>query len=185
MSRRFRRWISWRWWALAALACVLLGRAALWGRGVAQQPLPWAGPCEVLQVVSGETLVVHHVGETASEPLRVRLLGVSVPSPQTDQATAFVRQQIADGGISLTLDKRRIDSHGTALAYVYVRGRLLNAALVRQGLAKVAPYPGDSATIGRELFRAQDLAHAEGLGLWVEGGKPNSSAAFAEQPVEE
>jgi micrococcal nuclease len=113
------------------------------------------------------------------------LLAISVPPSHSTQSAEYLRARLRRGQVMLALDKRRIDSQGRILAYVYVDGELLNAELVQQGLAQVAPYPGDSASIGRELYRAQDLAHSQRAGIWAEGAKPLRGRAALEAAPED
>ncbi|WP_425615050.1 thermonuclease family protein [Anatilimnocola sp. NA78] len=137
------------------------------------------GSCEVLAVIDGDTLLVK---QPANEKLpefigKVRLLGINTPetvkrgeSPQAfgQAATDFTQRRVDQGGVTLELDKRRVDRYGRFLAYVYVGNRLLNEELVVAGLARVHTYPGDSMTINRQLLRAQDEAKRERRGIWQE-----------------
>jgi endonuclease YncB( thermonuclease family) len=107
----------------------------------------------------------------------VRLLGLSVPEVVAGEATEFTRKTLSSTNISLTLDKRRVDSHGRTLAYVHFQDECFNVELVRRGLAYVAPYPGDSATMLRELYRAQDAAQEEQCGLWSKGGRSENAVS--------
>jgi micrococcal nuclease len=183
MVRRYRRWISWRWLALMILLGVIVGRAVSL-RGDKETPAPFAGECRVLDVLDGETLLVQPP-ESAKAPAPVRLLAISVPPNHSLQSTEFLRARLQQGQAVLALDKRRIDPQGRLLAYVYVEGKLLNAELVENGFAQVVPYPGDSASVGRELYRAQDVARAQHSGIWAEGAKPLRGRAALEATPED
>lgn len=183
MSRRYRRWISWRWLALIILLGIVAGRAVIL-RGDRGTPAPFAGEGKVLQILDGETLLVQPLNPSA-DPAQVRFLAISVPPEHSAQAVAFLSERLEQGQVVLALDKRRIDSQGRLLAYVYVDDRLLNAELVQHGLAQVALYPGDSASIGRELYRAQDTAHAQRLGIWAHGERRKKGSSPAETAVED
>lgn len=171
MSRRFRRWLSWRWAALATFLGIVLGRVVFLD-GSKSTALPFSGECQVHDVLDGETLVVRR--DDVDETVTVRLLGLSVPAAVASEAAEFTRQKLTDAKISLTLDKRRVDSQGRTLAYVHVAGQCFNVELVRHGLANVAPYPGDSAAVLRELYRAQDAAQQNRVGWWKQGGRPKN-----------
>ena len=58
---------------------------------------------------------------------------------------------------------------GQFLAYVRVDGELLNESLVRQGLARAAPYPGDSQARARRIEQAEGAARQSRLGIWSKG----------------
>lgn len=159
------------------VGAVVLGRAFL-TRGVSN-PLPFAGECHLLEVVDGQTLRVRPANAPDSSPVLIRLMAIAVPKSFDADAAAFLCSQLADGRLSLELDKRRIDSNGHLLAYAFVDKQFLNAGLVERGLARVNPYPGNSASMERELFRAQDSAVASRKGIWQSGGKPRSRPASA------
>ncbi|HZL88734.1 MAG TPA: thermonuclease family protein [Pirellulaceae bacterium] len=143
-----------------------------------------AGPCTVVQVVSGDTLVVRQVQSSrSSAPPHVvegpvRLLGVQIGQPAAPSvhgepsavgARTFIEEFVGRGGVALQLDKRRLDADGRLLAYVLVEGQMLNVELVRQGFALRESKPGDSETISRQLRQAEDEARLAGRGIWKRG----------------
>ena len=98
----------------------------------------------------------------------MRLLGIDPPgASQREAAVKFLEQRIAAGEVRIQLDKRRLDSQGRFLAYVYVGDQLLSEELAAAGLARVHTYPGDSMTINRLLLRAQDAARNKERGMWA------------------
>ena len=152
----------------------------------ASDALLQAGPCEVERVVDGDTLIVRQPANRTSQydspafaqsptAFRVRLLGVDTPETVKEdtpveawgpEATAFTKEFVRRGPVSLELDKRRQDRFGRSLAYVYVGDELLNVELVRAGLARVSHYPGDSMAKLRLLREAEaEARHAE-RGIW-------------------
>ena len=80
-----------------------------------------------------------------------------------DGDTALVR---LDGRtVRLVFDRERHDVYGRLLAYVYVGGRFVNAALVRGGYARTDPFPPNTAHAA--LFaRLAERAGRRGRGLW-------------------
>ncbi len=123
-----------------------------------------AGLCQVLQVIDATTLQVRQAEFNGP----VRLLGIDAPeASQRDAAIKFLVQRVAAGEVRIELDKRRLDSQGRFLAYVYVGNQLLNEDLVAAGLARVQTYPGDSMTINRQLLRAQAEARNKERGMWA------------------
>jgi len=149
-----------------------------------------AGPCEVVRVVDGDTIILRQsaVAESLKEPqhrqaqtaaqYRVRLLGIDTPETVKEgtgiqawgpEATVFTRDFLQRGLLRVELDKRRIDRFGRSLAYVYVGDELLNAEIVRAGLARVSAYPGDSLAILKLLRQAEAEAREARRGIWSEG----------------
>lgn len=177
MVRRFRRRWSWKG-SIAALflAGVLIRALVAVMNTDASKPIQ--GRCAVVEVVDGQTLIVRPTDDQAATPTTVRLIGIEVPQQFAAEAERWTRERTRSG-VYLSLDKRRIDAQSRRLAYVYVQSQLLNAELVRRGLAQVTPYPGDSASVERELFRAQDAAVGEKIGIWKSGQRPKSRAATA------
>jgi len=181
MSRSFRRWPRLK--SLSALALVVLIVAlgissGRYTRGIrlgsfsTTRAVARAEPCEVLDVLDSATLLIRQPPRNGQPEFTgaVRLLGI-VP-PQDDFATeaaALLKEKTAAPFVRLELDKRRIDSEGRFLAYVYAGNLHLSELLVDKGLARVQTYPGDSMTINRQLLRAQDQARVKQVGIWAPG----------------
>lgn len=185
--RRFRRWPPASWIVLGCLCGFVTARVAqdrLWppsARGGSSE-IPTlrsvaliSGPCEVLQVVTGDTLVVRQSVPNPAAPgrmqvveARVRLLGIATSENErwATPAAEQTRKLVAADAMRLELDKRRVDRYGDFLAYVYCDGELLNETLVRAGLARLDNYPGDNATVYRRLSRAEADAKRHGRGIW-------------------
>lgn len=173
MTRRFRRWPG----ALATLLVIALFAAVLraWlrtggedgpdlisstagGRIVLQ-----GGPCEVLSLEDGNTLLVSQ----GDHRFRVRLIAIALPQGADDQVAKDELSRIAPPGpASIELDKRRAAPDGSWLAYVYVDDNLVNARLLATGRASYEVYPGDSFTVGRQLREAQNDARRNRRGIW-------------------
>lgn len=205
MRRRFRRRPSLG--ALVAVALAFLvasrlawdwlgrddptGRSAAAVRWTHQRPVLFAsGPCTVLEVLPGNTLLVQQPRQvrergpflTLEGP--VRLLGIRPPrnsSAATDESLAmaarrFTEDFVRPGSVVLQLDKRRIDEEGCFLAYIHLGGRTLNVELVRAGLALGDPRPGDSATLSRLIRKAEEEARWAGRGMWSKRDLPEHVA---------
>ncbi|PIU46081.1 MAG: DNA methylase N-4 [Ignavibacteriales bacterium CG07_land_8_20_14_0_80_59_12] len=70
--------------------------------------------------------------------LRVRLLGVKTDEDKTNEAVSFLARMAKGDQIFLRFDSVKYDDKSQLLAYVYLRNKtLLNAHLIRRGLAKV------------------------------------------------
>jgi micrococcal nuclease len=75
--------------------------------------------------------------------------------------------------VRLVPDRERRDRYGRLLAYVYVGPTMVNAELVRRGLARAYPFAPNTAHAA-EFARLERAARRRGLGLWgpAEGGPP-------------
>ncbi|MEM6507549.1 MAG: thermonuclease family protein [Planctomycetota bacterium] len=103
---------------------------------------------EVLRVIDGDTLELK-APDGDQKTTRVRLWGVNTPEmhadnpdtppePWAEEATAFVRDAVAGQLVVLRLQDHRLRGRfGRLLAYVVLAdGRVLNAALIENGLSK-------------------------------------------------
>jgi len=126
-------------------------------------------------VIDGDTIVASKIVDDQVQPdwsIRVRMLGINAPEDSLKvetmgpEATAFVKERLLGKEIEIRWDKRRIDKYGRRLGYVYCEGELVNLQLVKEGLARVFNYPGDNASIARELMKAEHAARLEQRGIW-------------------
>ena len=171
MSARREGW--WRGFALLALAPLALVSdcgnpgAGAGGSQTEQRELI----ATVTEVVDGDTIEVR-LADGAVED--VRYIGIDTPeSVDPDQPVQCFGRRAARaneglvGGreVTLRLGAERRDHYGRLLAYVYVDRRLVNAALVRRGLARTLTIaPNDSLA---PLFaRLAGAAGRAGRGLW-------------------
>jgi len=126
---------------------------------------------EVIDVVDGDTIDVRL--EDGSEET-VRYIGVDTPESvapdepvqcYAHRAAEFNRSLVLGRSVQLRFDAERRDVYGRLLAYVYRGRRLINAILLRRGLARPLTIPpNDSlAPLFERLARA---AGRVGRGLW-------------------
>lgn len=124
----------------------------------------------VRRVIDGDTL------ET-EERQRVRLVGVDAPEyrpwegiaePYGKEAGLFLRRHLTGRPVRLVRDRSDRDRYGRLLRYVFTEdGEMVNARLVREGLAEVKAYPPDT-TRQSELMQAQSEARSSRRGLWAD-----------------
>ncbi|MEK6276543.1 MAG: thermonuclease family protein [Actinomycetota bacterium] len=127
-------------------------------------------PARVTRVVDGDTVEVLIAGREED----VRYIGVDTPETVKPgepvqcfgpQASAFNHRLVEGRRVRLVFDAERRDFYGRLLAYVYLRGELVNARLVRRGYARTLTIePND--TYAALFVRLQRLAGREGRGLW-------------------
>lgn len=131
---------------------------------------PAAASALVLRAVDGDTLEVD-LGDDVED---VRLIGIDTPEtvkPGTPvqcfgpRASAFTHRLLDGRRVRLVFGVERRDAYGRLLAYVHLGRRLVNAILVRRGLARTLTIPPNDRLAPR--FRRLELGAARaGRGLW-------------------
>ncbi|MHB9033997.1 MAG: thermonuclease family protein [Anaerolineae bacterium] len=154
---------------LGLLALVLLGMLV----GCAYLPPPGSAAGEsaaVVDVVDGDTIWVR----MGAREFKVRYIGMNAPElaregvaeqPFARAAREANRRLVEGQVVILVKDVSDTDQYGRLLRYVYVGDTLINAELVRLGVARAKAYPPDT-TLQNELFAAQDEARAARRGIW-------------------
>jgi micrococcal nuclease len=120
----------------------------------------------LVDVVDGDTIVL----DLAGEQEEVRLIGIDTPEAGedfADEATAALKAILGTGAIRLEEDVEERDQYGRLLAYVWVSSTLVNAELLRQGLATLYTVPPNVKYV-EVLQAAQDEAEAAQSGVWGE-----------------
>ena len=118
----------------------------------------------VTKVIDGDTIEVAG-GE------RVRYIGINTPEvypavePYGMEAWVANERLVGKKKVRLERDVTDRDRYGRLLRYVYVDDLLVNAELVRLGLAWAKAYPPDTK-YQRMLEQAEQEAKAAGLGIW-------------------
>ena len=119
----------------------------------------------VTRVIDGDTIIIG-TGQ------RVRYIGIDTPEiyPQPEaggmEAWQANRQLVEGKKVSLERDVSETDRHGRLLRYVYVNDILVNAELVRLGLAEARAYLPD--TRYQELLEQLEAeAKHVGRGMWA------------------
>lgn len=171
LRRRFPapRTFVWAFVAMLLTLRLVTGAATTSRRTFTDVPLQ-PGPCEVVQVVTADILVVRQ--PTLPEPVTIQLLGVAAANQQRDgenamaRARQFTQDFLAAGSPQLVFDNHRLNPAGQYLVYVEVAGQQLSEALLAAGHARFVPQPGNAATMNRRLADAQREAQRQQLGLW-------------------
>lgn len=115
----------------------------------------------VKKVVDGDTLIL-------ADGRKVRLLGINTPEkgePYFHKARRFTEAATKDTTLQLEYDREGEDGYGRLLAYVYVKGEMLNARLVKEGLAHVMLI-GANQRHASLLLHNQAEARKKRKGLW-------------------
>jgi micrococcal nuclease len=133
-----------------------------------------AGPARarayVVRAVDGDTLEVAFDGRRED----VRLIGIDTPEtvkPGTPvqcfgpRASDFTHGHLDGRHVRLVFGVERRDVYERLLAYVFFRGRMFNAELVRRGLARTLEIAPNTRFASR-FQRLQTAAARAGRGLW-------------------
>ena len=121
----------------------------------------------VKQVYDGDTIRLE-------DGRKVRYLGVNAPEFQEPfylKAKRSNESLVLGREIRLEFDQERADTYGRLLAYVYVADRMVNAALVEQGLAH-AFFIGPNRKYNARFVRLQNEAKQHRLGIWSVRARP-------------
>lgn len=122
----------------------------------------------VTKVLSGDTIEVL-IGNQA---MQVRLIGVAAPSLlapaewQAGQSMSYTQNLVEGKNVILVQDAVEQDPDGTKPRYVLIGSTFANYEIVRQGFAKTASNPPNTAC-DPTLLTAQVEAQSNVRGLWV------------------
>ena len=149
-------------------------------------------PATVMRVIDGDTIEV--VLWSTQRLETVRYIGIDTPEtvhpsrpvePLGPEATQANRALVDGNAVTLERDVTNRDRYGRLLRYVYVEANgqnlLVNAELVRRGLAHSSPYPPD-VTYQASIARAEAEAKRAGRGLWAQA-TPAARPTVARPPV--
>jgi endonuclease YncB( thermonuclease family) len=104
-------------------------------------------------------------GDTVDTDIgRVRLLGINTPEknqPYYQEAKEYLANL---EGKKVELETRGKDKYDRTLGYLFYNNQLINAQILKQGLANLYVYEKDENY--RELLGAEQWARDEGIGLW-------------------
>jgi len=124
----------------------------------------------VTRVIDGDTIEVNIAGMRH----RVRYIGIDTPELDdkrpafcalAQEATSYNRQLVGGKTVRLEKDVSETDQYERLLRYVYVDDTLVNAELVRQGLAWAIPYEPDTK-YQDYLEELEEEAKQAGRGIW-------------------
>jgi endonuclease YncB( thermonuclease family) len=121
----------------------------------------------VNKVYDGDTIVLE-------DSRKVRYLGINSPEFQEPfylKAKRYNESLVLGKEIRLEFDQERIDAYHRILAYVYVGDEMVNARLVKEGLAHVFLI-GPSRKHSAVLLHAQTEAKQNKVGIWSARARP-------------
>lgn len=183
------RWIRTHWWAFLLLAAILswmpfAGRADRRERIDPLYTIVVEGDYAVRTVSDLGTIGLLVPTTAGNRCLSIELLGVEFEP--TDQVVAWLRGIVEGKSVRIRFDRRRLTEKRRELqAYVFVDDLLVNEAIVRAGLAVEATHPADSGEIMRRIKKAEQMARAEGLGIWSFSTPLSSAGPFESDRMED
>ncbi|MCJ7509033.1 MAG: thermonuclease family protein [candidate division Zixibacteria bacterium] len=116
---------------------------------------------KVKEVIDGDTIIL-----TSGQ--RVRYIGIDTPEesqPFYREAKEFNRKMVQGKNVVLEFDVESQDRYGRLLAYVYVNNTLVNAELMKNGLALIYTYP-PNVKYANLFLGLQKEAQKKNLGIW-------------------
>lgn len=131
---------------------------------------------KVIRVVDGDTIIVSIDGKE----VRVRLIGIDTPesvstygnenTKEGKEVSDYVTEQLTGKSVYLEYDKRRIDTYGRTLAYVYLEDgkTMLNKVLIERGYAQVMIVEPNTKYMA-EFEKLEAMAENSRLGFWGTG----------------
>lgn len=133
-------------------------------------------PATLIKAIDGDTVKLMYKGK----PMTFRLLLIDTPETKHPkkgvekygpEASAYTKKMVENAKkIEVEFDKgQKTDKYGRGLAYIYADGKMVNQALVRQGLAKVAYVYKPNNTHEQLLRKSEAQAKKEHLNIWSEG----------------
>jgi len=119
----------------------------------------------VIEVIDGDTI-------TIAGGYRVRYIGIDTPEVHPDveefgiEAWQANRKLVEGKEVRLERDVSNTDKYGRLLRYVWIDNILVEAELVRQGLARAKAYPPDTK-YQDYLEQMEAEARDAGRGMWA------------------
>ena len=117
----------------------------------------------VTEVVDGDTI-------TVSGGERIRLIGIDAPEsdePYYEESKKYLKDKILYKKVELESDITDKDVYGRSLRYIWFNGKLLDAEIVREGLAIAKQYDPDNK-YKNEIAEAESEAIGRQVGLWTD-----------------
>ena len=144
----------------------------IWLLAISLFPILWCacsaspGTATVTRVIDGDTIII----DTGQ---KIRYIGIDTPEvyPQTEdygmEAWQANRRLVEGKEVRLERDVSETDKYGRLLRYVYIEDTLVNAELVRLGLAEARAYPPDTK-YQTTLEQMEREARQAGRGMWAQ-----------------
>jgi len=112
--------------------------------------------------LDGETVPVRYIGVDTAE------MGWSGPGPECHalEATEENRKLVEGKTVRLVVGEEPYDRYDRLLAYVYVSGRMVNAELLRTGMAETLTIPPNDR-FSERFQRIEAAARASDRGRWA------------------
>jgi micrococcal nuclease len=139
----------------------------------------------VSRVIDGDTIqlsngrMVRYIGiDTPETREKIGSKWVYEPKPYAEEAAAFNKKLVEGKAVKLEFDVQKTDKYNRFLSYAYVDNKMVNAEIVREGLAMLYTYP-PNVKYTKKFLEAQKEARDNKRGLWtgLEENKISTSQA--------
>lgn len=133
----------------------------------------------VTEVVDGDTI-------TVSGGERIRLIGIDAPEsdePYYEESKEYLKDKILYREVELESDITDKDVYGRSLRYIWYDGELIDAEIVREGLAIAKQYDPDNK-YKNVIAKAESEAIEKQVGLWV-NIQTSTSSTYVQDYVED
>jgi micrococcal nuclease len=159
------------------LLCCVIAAALVLPAGASFSAAPDnANAARVTHISDGDTGYFKPLkyGTTAAswEGRKARFIGVDTPETYTsppdcygEKASNFTQRQLEGKRVKVTYGKDTLDQYGRALIYIWRKGKLFNAKLIRRGFARVEMYSPNDKYDGW-FRRLESEAKAANRGMW-------------------
>ena len=125
--------------------------------------------CLIVGVTDGDTLTARCGRIGAYEQVKVRIAAIDAPEKKQPYGQrsrqALSRLCYAEKAV---ITERDTDRYGRTVADVSCNGEDAGSRMVSEGWAWVYDYNGIATKRGGALFKLQDAARRQGLGLWAD-----------------
>jgi endonuclease YncB( thermonuclease family) len=149
---------------LLSLVLVLVGCLFLIAPGASTQGQDPRGPFRVKRVADGDTIVL-------ADGRYVRYIGINTPErdePFWKEARDYNERKVKGKLVTLEFGQVKEDTYGRTLAYCSVGGEMVNAELLKAGLAHL--FVLEPITYYQHFRRLQEEARTKDRGIWGRGG---------------
>ena len=121
------------------------------------------GIYKVERVTADGTLLLLIESNGQTQRAEVGFIGISIVDAQS---VVKKLRKLEGEKVRLRFDRRRLDEKQMLIAYVFSGDQLWNETLVRSGIAKRTSHAADSATMVRQIKRAETDAQENSRGIW-------------------
>jgi micrococcal nuclease len=141
------------------------------------------------RVIDGDTIqlsngrMVRYIGiDTPETREKIGSKWIYKPSPYAEEASAFNKKLVEGRVVKLEFDVQKTDKYNRLLSYIYVDNKMVNAEILKEGLAMIYTYP-PNVKYSKTLLEAQREARDNKKGIWTGLGENKISPSEAKNNI--